>query len=90
MSCISLDKHSQREYNANMEYTNISEYFGEGRGNQICLARKIGCSQTTLSSIATGRRRPSPKLAAKIEKITGIPLRRLLLPDEEEEGGEGK
>ena len=61
-----------------MRYQSLNEYFAEARGNQLALARKLGCDQSTLSLLAIGKRRPSPKLAAKIEAITGIPLRTLL------------
>lgn len=57
---------------------NLIDYFSAARGNQIVLARKIGCKQSALSAIANGKLRPSPELAAKIEAITGIPLRELL------------
>jgi len=61
-----------------MKYGNLREYFAATRGNQIALARQLGCGQSTLSLLANGRRRPSPRLAARLEKITGIPLRTLL------------
>ena len=61
-----------------MKYGDLREYFTATRGNQIALARRLGCGQSTLSSLASGKRRPSPRLAAKIEAITGIPLRTLL------------
>ena len=48
------------------------------------LAAKTGCCVANINMIRHGKRRPSPKLAARLEKITGIPLRTLLGLDNEE------
>ena len=66
----------------------LTEYFMQPGRRQTRLADELNISRGYISDMVAGKKRPSPKLAAKIEKITGIPLRRLLLPDEEEEGGE--
>lgn len=43
------------------------------------LARKLGCSQQFISAIVRGEKRPSPKMAARLERITKVPLRVWLL-----------
>jgi len=62
-----------------------SEYLSVNQIRQRSLAKQAGISPAHMNMLIKGKRRPSPLIAAKIEKITGIPLRRLLLPDEEEE-----
>ena len=61
-----------------------SEYLSSQQVSQRKVAKQAGISPAHMNAIVKGKRRPSPKLAAKIEKITGIPLRKLLLPDEAE------
>ena len=46
--------------------------------NERQLASAVGVRQPTINMIRNGKSRPSPELAARIEKITGIPLRVLL------------
>jgi hypothetical protein len=47
-----------------------------------------------MNALVKGKRLPSPRLAAKIETITGIPLRTLLgleaTPAEPPKGGQGE
>ena len=62
----------------------LDEYLIHEKMTAQQLAAAVGVKHPTISNIRRGRYRPSPELAAKIEKITGIPLRRLLLPDEAE------
>ena len=54
------------------------------------LAARTGCCVANINMIRHGKRRPSPELAAKIEAITGIPLRTLLGLDSHEPGKEGE
>lgn len=63
------------------------DYLLDNEISQRWLAANVGISTAHMCAIVKGKRHPSPKLAAKIEKITGIPLRRLLLPDEDEPEG---
>ena len=67
-----------------MRYRTVGEYLKAKKIRQRQFAAQMGMSQSHVSELVRGKHRPSPKLAAKIEKITGIPLRRLLLPDEAE------
>jgi transcriptional regulator with XRE-family HTH domain len=62
----------------------LREYFHQTMRSQAQLADTLNVSRGFICEITSGKKRPSPELAAKIEKITGIPLRRLLLPDEVE------
>jgi len=61
-----------------------SEYMSNHQVSQRRLAMQVGVSPPHMNALVKGKRRPSPQLAAKIEAITGIPLRTLLgldLPD---------
>lgn len=49
---------------------NFTDYLDSRRGAASALARRLGISKGTLSSIRTGRSRPSPELAKKIEQAT--------------------
>ena len=50
--------------------SNFSDYLDSRRGAASALAKRVGISKGTLSSIRTGRSRPSPQLAKKIEQAT--------------------
>ncbi len=50
--------------------TNFSDYLDSRRGAAAVLAARLGVSKGTLSSIRTGRSRPSPELAKRIEQAT--------------------
>jgi transcriptional regulator with XRE-family HTH domain len=63
----------------------ITEYLEKTGAKESELAEKVGVSQPHLNMIKKGMRRPSPELAQKIEEITGIPFRKLLLPDTKKE-----
>ena len=49
---------------------NFADYLDSRRGAASALARRVGVSKGTLSSIRTGKSRPSPELAKKIEQAT--------------------
>jgi transcriptional regulator with XRE-family HTH domain len=49
---------------------NFADYLDSRRGAASALARQVGISKGTLSSIRTGKSRPSPELAKKIEQAT--------------------
>ncbi len=57
----------------------ISAYLDKTRKTEVELAATLGISQAHLNEIKHGKKRPSPELALKIEKVTGIPFRALLL-----------
>jgi len=61
-----------------MEHKNLDEYLKNTKMTVLELAAACGVKQPTISNLRHGRYHPSPQLAAKIEKITGIPLRTLL------------
>lgn len=46
------------------------------------IAEATGVSQAYITMLTNGKRRPSPQLARRLEKITGVPLQRLLFPGE--------
>ena len=54
------------------------------------IAKKLGCSQQFISAVLHGRKRPSPRMAARLERITGVPLRVWLLgtPKQRQRGWE--
>jgi transcriptional regulator with XRE-family HTH domain len=62
-----------------MKYKNIQEYLARTGQTEKQLADSIGVSQAFVSMLKRGVTRPSPKLAEKIESVTGIPFRALLL-----------
>jgi len=64
-----------------MIYTNLKEYLEDKKLSQRALARQLSISPSYLNALVAGTRRPSPELAAEIERITGIPFRVLLLTD---------
>ena len=49
---------------------NLSEYLDGARGRQAKLAKRLGLGAGTLSSIRSGKRRPSTELAKRIEAAT--------------------
>jgi transcriptional regulator with XRE-family HTH domain len=56
-----------------MRYANLKDYMRRKRLKQKDLAKKIGISQSFLSLIANGKANPSLVVAARIERISGIP-----------------
>jgi transcriptional regulator with XRE-family HTH domain len=58
----------------------LTAYRTAHRLTQQALAEKLRTSAGYLHDIETGRRRPSPGLAVRIEHVTGIP-RHVLRPD---------
>ncbi len=62
-----------------MKSKTIGEYLERTDQTESALAARLGISQAHLNEIKNGKKRPSAKLAVKIESITGIPFRVLLL-----------
>ena len=62
-----------------MRYENIDQYMIYNKLNGKKLAGKLGISESHMSLLRLGKRRPSPDLAQKIESVTGIPFKNLLL-----------
>jgi transcriptional regulator with XRE-family HTH domain len=65
-----------------MIHESLKEYLEHKGMAEKEFAKKLGVSIAYISLLRRGLRRPSAKLARKIEVMTGIPFRRLLLPDE--------
>jgi transcriptional regulator with XRE-family HTH domain len=63
-----------------MKYTSIREYLEQTGKTEKEFSAMIGISQGFVNLLKNGNRRPNPDLAAKIEEMTGIPLRNLLFP----------
>jgi transcriptional regulator with XRE-family HTH domain len=57
----------------------INHYMICNQLNSKQLANRLGISESYMSMLRQGRRRPSPDLAQKIENVTGIPFKKLLL-----------
>jgi transcriptional regulator with XRE-family HTH domain len=62
-----------------MKYKNIADYLERTGKTELKFADELGISQPFLNMIKKGTRRPNPELADKIDKLTGIPFRSLLL-----------
>jgi len=61
-----------------MKETTLRKRLRAKRLKAARIAAPCGVSSGHMAAIFNGSRRPSPELAAKIESITGIPLRVLL------------
>ena len=61
-----------------MRDTSLRKRLKTKRMSAANLAVPCGVSCGHMAAVFNGSRRPSPRLAAKIEAITGIPLRTLL------------
>ena len=60
-------------------FKNIRDYL-KGSGKTEAELAQLACiSQAHVNMIKNGSRRPTPEVAARLEAITGIPLRTLLL-----------
>ena len=64
-----------------MSYSTIREYLQKTGKSERQFARMVGKAQSHINMIKNGSRRPSPELARKIETITGIPFRSLLVAE---------
>jgi transcriptional regulator with XRE-family HTH domain len=62
-----------------MTHKDIDQFIAYKRLSAKQLAHKLGISESYMSMLRLGRRRPSPDLAQKIETLTGIPFKQLLL-----------
>jgi transcriptional regulator with XRE-family HTH domain len=62
-----------------MIHENLKEYLENSGVSEKELAEKLDISLSYINMLKNGDRRPSPQLAEKIEAITGIPFRKLLL-----------
>lgn len=60
-----------------MKTTPLGRHLRNAGISQVDLAGKLKVSEAHMSMLVKGRRNPSPRLAAKIEKLTGISFRDL-------------
>ncbi len=51
-------------------------------GEQIKIARRAKCTGAAVCDILKGRRKPSPRLAKRLEEATGVPRHAWLWPEE--------
>ena len=65
------------------KYKTLREWKIQGGHSLTFLSRKIGICLSHLSLIYAGKRIPSPKLAERIERETGVPRLNLLYPNTE-------
>jgi transcriptional regulator with XRE-family HTH domain len=62
-----------------MKYTSLEQYLEKTGKSERQLARILGITQPYVNQLKRGQRRPAPRLARKIEAVTGISFRSLLL-----------
>jgi transcriptional regulator with XRE-family HTH domain len=62
-----------------MTHKDLDQYITCKNLSSKQLAHKLGISESYMCMLRNGRRRPSPDLAQKIETVTGIPFKKLLL-----------
>lgn len=80
---ISLDMRPRFVDNHRMMiYENLKQYLEDKQISRRRLAKQLGISSSYMAMLVNGERRPSPELAARIERLTGIPFRVLLLTEE--------
>ena len=63
----------------NHKFKTIRDYLKRSGKTEKQLARLLGVSQPYVNMLKNGRRRPGPDLAERIEAVTGIPFRSLLI-----------
>ena len=60
----------------------IKIYCLENKISQKQFAKQLKKSENWISFIIRNKRKPSPKLAKEINRVTGIPILELLFPDQ--------
>lgn len=56
----------------------LTEYLESTEMTQTALAEKLGIAPSFISQIISGHKQPSLDVAARIEDMTGVPMRALL------------
>ncbi len=64
-----------------MLHRTIDGYLKHTKTSGKELAEALGISDSYMSMLRLGQRRPSPEVAQKIEAVTGIPFKKLLLKE---------
>ncbi len=67
-------------------YRTIRDYLEKTGKTESELAQLACISQAHVNMIKNGSRRPTPEVAARLEAITGVPLRTLLLKVQKKPG----
>lgn len=60
----------------------LDQYLKTTGMTEADLAQRVGCGQPHIWRIRTGDRRPSPKLAKRLEEVTKIPAVKFLYGEE--------
>jgi plasmid maintenance system antidote protein VapI len=55
----------------------LTDWLTENEMTAAALAKRIEASRSAVHRIVTGERSPSPKMARKLSKVTGIPMAKL-------------
>ena len=63
-------------------YRDLNEFFDKQQRTQQWLADQLGVDRSYVSLIASGKRQPTLGLALRIEALTGVPLKSLLLTEQ--------
>jgi len=71
-------------------YKSIRDYLEKTGKTENELAELACISQAHVNMIKNGSRRPTPEVAARLEAITGVPLRTLLLKIARKSGKESR
>lgn len=58
----------------------LKAWLKEHKKTQAQAARSFRCRQSTISRFINWRRTPTPSLARRISRVTGIPLETILFP----------
>ena len=62
-----------------MKHTSLRTFMKAHKLTELQMATRLGISQPHMNRLKGERQRPSPELAARIERLTGIPFKRLVL-----------
>lgn len=55
----------------------LTDWLAENEMTAAALAKRIEASRSAVHRIVTGERNPSPSMARKLSKVTGIPMAKL-------------
>jgi plasmid maintenance system antidote protein VapI len=55
----------------------LTDWLAENEMTAAALARRLDASRSAVHRIVTGERNPSPSMARKLSKVTGIPMAKL-------------
>lgn len=55
----------------------LTDWLADNEMTAAALAKRIEASRSAVHRIVTGERNPSPSMARKLSKVTGIPMAKL-------------